>query len=87
MPQGLYHIIWDGEKGIIPPEHTDCALWMGAIHGQGASTIWVWEHSYIYPLSGSILTRPENIVAVGQCGLHLMRLAPEVAKLRRAGRS
>ena len=82
------HIIRDREQRLIPPEHTDCALWQGAIHGQGATTIWVWERTYDRrsDFEGSILHRPENVIAVGHCGLDLMRLAPEVNALQKAAR-
>lgn len=78
------HIIYDREQKLIPAEHTDCALWMGAIHGQGASTVWVWERSNDRnsDFEGSILHRPENVVAAGYAGLDLMRLAPEVVKMQ-----
>ncbi len=80
------HIITDREQRLIPAEHTDCALWMGAIHGQGAHTIWVWERTNdrMSDFEGSILHRPENVIAVGHSGLDLMRLAPEVVKLQQA---
>ena len=80
------HIIVDREQRLIPPEHTDCALWQGAIHGQGATTIWVWNRTYSpqSAFEGSILHRPDNVIAAGRAGLDLMRLAPEVTKLQRA---
>lgn len=80
------HIIVDREQRLIPPEHTDFALWQGALHGRGASTIWVWERTYdrTHDFEGSIMHRPENVMAVGKVGLDLQRLAPEVVKLQRA---
>ncbi len=90
------HIIAVSEPREIPPAHTDCVLWQGCIHGMAASINWVWEHYYeqIKPenppdyYSGdtfhAVLTRPENIMAVGRVGLDLMRLAPEVYKLQAA---
>ena len=80
------HLITDGEQRLIPPEHTDCALWQGALHGMGASMIWVWERTYTRTSSfeGSILHRPDHVIAVGNVGLDLMRLGPEVARLQRA---
>jgi len=80
------HIIWDREQGLIPPVHTDCALWTGAIHGEGASTIWIWERTNDRKsdFEGSILHRPDNVIAVGKVGLDLMRLAPEVIKMQKA---
>lgn len=80
------HIIIDREQRLIPAAHTDCALWQGALHGQGAAINWVWERSYdqASAFEGSIMHRPENVIAAGNAGLDLMRLAPEVAKLQRA---
>lgn len=78
------HIILDREQRQIPAAHTDCALWQGAIHGRGASTIWVWERTYDRnsDFEGSIMHRPENTIAVGRVGLDLMRLAPQVVALQ-----
>jgi len=80
------HIIRDREQRLIPPEHTDCAIWQGAIHGQGAAAIWVWERTYDRKsdFEGSILHRPENVISVGRAALDLMRLAPEVTALQKA---
>jgi hypothetical protein len=80
------HIIRDREQRLIPPEQTDCAIWLGAIHGQGAETTWVWERTYdrTSDFEGSILHRPENVIAHGRAGLDLLRLAPEVVKLQNA---
>ena len=80
------HIILDREQRLIPPVHTDFALWQGALHGRGASTIWVWERTYdrSHDFEGSIMHRPENAIAVGKVALDLQRLAPEVVKLQRA---
>jgi hypothetical protein len=80
------HIITDREQRLIPPAATDFALWQGAIHGRGASMIWVWERTYdrTSDFEGSIMHRPENTMAVGRVGLDLQRLAPEVVKLQRA---
>jgi len=80
------HIILDREQRLIPPQHTDFALWQGAIHGRGASMIWVWERTYdrTHDFEGSIMHRPENAIAVGKVALDLQRLAPEVVKLQRA---
>lgn len=80
------HIIVDREQRDIPPEHTDLALWQGAIHGRGASAIWVWARTYdrTSDLEGSIMHRPENTIAMGRVALDLQRLAPEVVELQRA---
>ncbi len=39
------HLIYDRERRAIPPAHTYAVLWQGAIHGQCATTIWVWERT------------------------------------------
>ena len=48
--------------------------------------IWVWERTYdrTTDFEGSILHRPENVMAVGKVGLDLQRLGPEVVALQRA---
>lgn len=80
------HIIVDREQRDIPPEHTDLALWQGAIHGRGASAIWVWGRTFDpkSDLAGSIMHRPENTMAASRVALDLQRLAPEVVALQRA---
>ena len=90
------HIIAVNDPREIPPAHTDCVLWQGCIHGMAASMIWVWEHYYedvkvenppdYYnnDTFNAILTRPENVMAVGRVGLDLMRLAPEVYRMQAA---
>ena len=90
------HIIAVNEPREIPPAHTDCVLWQGCIHGMAASINWVWEHYYekikvenppdYYggDTFNAVLTRPENVMAVGKVGLDLMRLAPEVYKMQAA---
>ena len=90
------HVIAVNDPREIPPAHTDCVLWQGGIHGLAASILWVWEHFYEnVPVENppdyynndtfnAILTRPENVMAVGRVGLDLMRLAPEVYKMQAA---
>jgi hypothetical protein len=82
------HIIVDRDMQPVPPEHTYTAIWQGAIHGQGATTTWVWERTYDpkHDFAGSILHRPENAIAHGEAGLDLMRLAREVTALQNAPR-
>ena len=43
------HVIFDREMRYIPPEHVRAALWQEAIHGQSATTIWVWEREKSNP--------------------------------------
>ena len=78
------HLIADRDVGVIPPAHLYATLWQNAIHGQSASTIWVWErcNDDVSDLAGSILHRPDCVEAVGRCGLDLNRLANEIAVLQ-----
>ena len=80
------HIIKDRERGVIPPEHVRTALWQGAIHGQGATTIWVWERTFDpeSDFAGSIMHRPLCARAAGETALDLMRLSREVARIQEA---
>ncbi len=80
------HIITDRDTRSVPPEHTAAALWQAAIHGQGATTIWVWERTEDpkSDFAASIMHRPASAAIVGHVGLDLMRLAPEVTSIQRA---
>ncbi len=80
------HIIRDRETAHITGGHIYSAIWQGAVHGQGASTTWVWERSYDRKsdFEGSILHRPFCAAAMNRCALDLMRCAPEVAALQNA---
>jgi hypothetical protein len=79
------HIIKDRERKVIPWQHIRTALWQGAIHGQAATTIWVWERTYDEKSdsAGSIMHRPLCVRAVGETGLDLMRFSDEVASLQK----
>jgi hypothetical protein len=79
------HIIPDREIREVPPEHVRSALWQEAIHGQGATTVWVWERSYDpkSDFAGSILHRPACVAAAGTVALDLNRLALEVTQLQK----
>ena len=80
------HVIRDRDWDYIDPLHIRNVIWQGAIHGQGASTMWVWERTYDAQsdAAGSIMHRPECCEAHGRVALDLMRLAPEVTALQRA---
>jgi hypothetical protein len=82
------HIIVDRDQQPVPAEHTYTALWQGAVHGQGATTTWVWERTYDpkHDFAGSIMHRPENVIAHGEAGFDLMRLSREVTALQTAPR-
>lgn len=77
------HIAPDGSTYYIAPEHFRMALWQGAIHGQGATTIWVWERAFENSngFIGSVFERPGCAQAVGTTCLDLNRFAKEVTAL------
>lgn len=77
-----HHVIADGDRVYTPEQakHVRSVLWQSAIHGRGASTLWVWERTYDEASSreGSILHRPDAVAAAGRSNLDLNRLAREV---------
>ena len=77
------HIAPDGSNYYIAPEHFRTALWQGAIHGQGATTIWVWERAFENSngFIGSVFERPGCAQAVGVTCLDLNRFAEEMTAL------
>ncbi len=79
------HVIVDREKGTIPAAHIRNIIWQSAIHGEGASTTWVWERTYDErsDFAGSIMHRPECCDAHGRTGLDLLRLGPEANAFQR----
>lgn len=79
------HVIVDRETRSIPPEHIRSALWQAAVHGQSATTIWVWERTFDpkSDFAGSIMHRPACAEAVGRTGLDLLRLADEMTALQK----
>ncbi|MCE5322741.1 beta-galactosidase [bacterium] len=80
------HLIRDRETRYVPPEHIRTALWQEAVHGQSATTIWVWERTFDQKsdLYGSIMQRPGCARAVGIANLDLNRAAYEVTALQQA---
>ena len=60
--------------------HARTALWQDAIHGQTASTIWVWERH----AEDNLLQMPAVVAAVGTANLDLNRLAREVTAFQTA---
>lgn len=76
------HLIADGDQyyGADQADHVRSVLWQSAIHGRSASTMWIWERTYDPSSSreGSILHRPDVIVAAADTNLDLNRLAGEV---------
>ena len=81
------HFIFDRDGRYIDPMHIRSALWMGAIHGQSATTLWVWERELSNPRSdtaGSIMERPSCAEAVGIVDHDLNRAAVEVTAIQNA---
>ncbi len=84
------HLTPDGSSYYVPPEHFRTALWQGAVHGQGATTIWVWERMADPSASwyasttcfyGNVMDRPGCAEAVGRTCLDLNRFAQQVTAL------
>jgi hypothetical protein len=80
------HVIADRETRYVPGSHLRAALWQGAVHGLGASTIWVWERSFD-PKSdtyGSIMHRPACAEAAGLVNCDLNRASEEMTAIQQA---
>ena len=81
------HLIFDRETRYVSPAHVRAALWMGAIHGQSATTIWVWERELSSPqgdFAGDMIERPGCAEAVGLVCHDLNRVAPQITALQNA---
>ena len=80
------HLTPDRSTHYVPGTYFRAALWQGAVHGQGATTIWVWERTYDRrsDFYGNVMHRPGGAEETGRVGLDLLRLAPEVAALQEA---
>lgn len=80
----------DGGAGYTPPEHFRNTFWQAAIHGQAATTIWVWERAKPWVAGhepgfiGNIIDRPGSAEATGVVCLDLNRFADEVTALQNA---
>ena len=79
------HPTEDRTTYYVPPEHFRTAIWQGAIHGQGATTFWVWERCFIqdHDFYGNVMDRPGCAQAVGTTTLDLNRFAEEVTALQK----
>ncbi|MEN6357892.1 MAG: beta-galactosidase [Armatimonadota bacterium] len=80
------HIIGDRDTRYIPGQVVRAALWQQAIHGQSATTIWVWERTYDrnHDFAASIMHRPECAEAVGIANYDMNRAADEITALQQA---
>jgi beta-galactosidase GanA len=67
-------------------DHVGLAHWQGMVHGQGASTMWVWRRTYDQEANagavGSILNRPDAVAAIGTTTLDANRLGEELVALQ-----
>src|SRR5206468_6279169 len=77
-------LIGDGDTRYIPEDYIRTVYWQEAVHGQGATTTWVWERGRGGDLAESIVTRANCVRAFGRVALDLQRLAPEVHALSQA---
>jgi hypothetical protein len=78
------HLTPDFNTIYVSPDHYRTALWQGAVHGQGITTIWCWERvddpgNCLY---GLVMDRPGCAEAVGKVNLDLNRFADEVAAIQ-----
>lgn len=80
------HLIEDRDTRYVPASHVRSVLWQEAVHGQGATTIWVWERTFDAKSDfyGSIMHRPACAEAVGLVNYDLNRAAFELTALQRA---
>lgn len=78
------HLIADGDARYMPEAYIRTVYWHEALHGQGATTTWVWERAQEGDFAENILTRAGCVRALGRVALDLNRLAPEVHALSRA---
>jgi len=80
------HVILDRDTRDVPPAHVRAALWQAAVHGQAATTIWVWQRSHDRKSDfwASILERPEAVEAVGVTNVDLNRAASEIVTLQQS---
>jgi hypothetical protein len=80
------HLIADRDTGFVPAAHIRAALWPAAVHGQSATTIWVWERTFDpkSDFAGSIMHRPACAEAVGLVNHDLNRAALDITALQQA---
>jgi len=78
------HVMPDRGEQPVPPRHLITTLWQSAIHGEGATTLWCWEETFDPKADfwGLEMERPACVQAIGDTGLDLMRLAPQVAEFQ-----
>jgi len=79
------HLIPDRDTRYVPPEHIRSVLWQAAVHGQSATTIWVWERTYDprSDFAGSIMHRPACVEAAGLVNHDLNRVSEEMTAIQK----
>ena len=79
------HPTLDRCTDYVPTGNFTTCLWQGAVHGQGATTIWVWERTDdpAYDFYGNVMDHPGCAQAVGTTCLDLNRFADEVTALQK----
>ncbi len=80
------HPTLDRNTSYVSPDHFRTCLWQGAVHGQGSTTLWVWERSDdpSSDFAGNVMDHPGGALAVGTTCLDLNRFADEVTALQKA---
>ena len=79
------HNIRDRDRTPVGGDHVYTVLWQNAVHGQSATTEWLWERAYDDGKSdanGLFLERPACLEAWAHCALDLNRLADELAPVQ-----
>jgi len=81
------HPTLDRYTGYVAPEHFRTCLWQGAVHGQGATALWVWERTadpsnqWTGDFYCNVMDRPGCVEQVSRTCLDLNRFADEVTAL------
>ena len=80
----------DTSTYYMSPDYFRNALWQGAIHGQAATTLWVWQRAKPWvpgfepSFIGNVIDRPGSAEITGMTCLDLNRFADEVTALQNA---
>lgn len=78
------HPTYDARFEKLAPEHFQACLWEGAVRGQSATTMWVWDRTEDpkYFFYGNVIDRPACAAMTGRTCLDLNRFAEEVTALQ-----
>lgn len=79
------HVIRDRNVPTLGGRHIYTALWQNAVHGQAATTAWLWERAFDDGKSdanGQFLDRPAWLAAWARCAIDLSRLADTLAPIQ-----